>query len=347
MPFQLKFLGESVYQEQINELLFLWENNGSFVFKTSGTTGVPKSFSFTRKQIETAIDSTVAYLKLRPSQEHILLCLDPNYIAGAMMLLRAKYLDCPITVCKASSNIWQSIPPNHSFTFASFVPPQLADPSFDDQKFASIQHVLIGGMSLDTDLKTKVVGKGNEVFLSYGMTETLSHIALKNLNKTEHYKLIGENKIDLTPQSTLVISTPFLSERVYTNDVAEVFEDGSFNVLGRSDFVINSGAYKVNPESIEVAIREHAINFINEAGNIIIMGLPDKLLGEKVWLLCEREVPDEVFLKLLEILTEHLHKYQLPKGFSCYGPFEQTLTGKISRKQIINNFKIRTFSLNE
>jgi o-succinylbenzoate---CoA ligase len=347
LPFQLNFLGESVYQERINELLFLWENNGSFVFKTSGTTGVPKSFSFTRKQIETAIDSTVAYLKLRPAQEHILLCLDPNYIAGAMMLLRAKHLDCTITVCKASSNIWQSIPPNHSFTFASFVPPQLADASFDIKKFSSIHHVLIGGMSLDTNLKNKVIGKGNQVYLSYGMTETLSHIALKDLNKSEHYKLIGENRITISVQNTLIISTPYLPEDIYTNDVAEVFEDGSFNVLGRSDFVINSGAYKVNPESIEAAIREHAFNFIEEAGSVVIAGIPDKTLGQKVWLLSERKVSNELFLELLENLAKHLHKYQLPKGFSCYGPFEQTLSGKISRKQIINNFKIKTFGLIE
>jgi O-succinylbenzoic acid--CoA ligase len=347
LPFQLNFIGESVYLERINELLFLWENNGSFVFKTSGTTGAPKEFSFSRQQVETAIQSTVAYLELMPRQEHILLCLDPNFIAGAMMLLRAKYLDCAITVCKASNNLWQSIAINHPYTFASFVPPQLVDASFDDQKFARIHQVLIGGMSLDERLRSKVVGKGNQVFLSYGMTETLSHIALKNLNKPQHYQLIGGNKIAVTPQNTLVITTPFLSHSVITNDVAEVFNDGSFNVLGRSDFVINSGAYKVNPESIEATIKEHAGDFIEAAGNTIIIGVPDKVLGEKVWLLSERKITNESFDQLLEILSKYLHKYQLPKGFDFYGPFEQTVNGKVSRKQIINNFIISTFGLNE
>lgn len=334
MAFALNFLDEKVFEQRINELLATWDANATFKFRTSGSTGVPKEISFEKNQLEISIKSTIQSLGLEVGKEHIFLCLDPNFIAGAMMLLRAKYLDCPITVCLPSASFWQKIPENHNFSFVSLVPPQIADERFDVEKFATFKHVLIGGMSLSSSLKNKIIGLGNNVYHSYGMTETLTHVALMDVNQSCYYIAIEGNAISLTKQGSLAIKTAFSPVEIITTDQAVFNNQGGFSILGRTDFVINTGGHKVHPESIEAAIADSFERAYECMGYYIVCGKKDDVYGEQIWLVTEKEMKDEDFEELQQVLRQVLKGYEIPRGKIAFGAFPLTVSGKVARNEI-------------
>jgi O-succinylbenzoic acid--CoA ligase len=335
LAFELEFIGEYAFKQRINDLLFAWENDADFEFSTSGSTGEPKRIVFTKHQVIKSIESTVNKLDLKMGQEHILLCLDPNFIAGAMMFLRACYLACPITIIMPSAKLWISISPIHPYSFASFVPLQISSDSFDEHKFALIKNVLIGGAAMNAELRTKVIGKGNNVFHTYGMTETLTHIALMDLNRSEWYEVLEAYRVRQSDENTLIISTPFLSSDLITNDLVEMNEEGCFRINGRVDFVINSGAFKVSPEKVELKIFEWVEINKEDFGNLLVFGKPDLNLGEAVCLVTERKMSDITFSNLQDYLQQSLHKYEIPTQRMVLDSFLFTNSGKLARKEII------------
>jgi O-succinylbenzoic acid--CoA ligase len=337
VAFVVEFIGEYAFEQRINELLFAWENDIDFEFSTSGSTGEPKRIIFTKQQVLKSIESTVKRLDLKMGQEHIFLCLDPNYVAGAIMFLRAYYLACPITIIMPSAKVWINISTNHPYTFASFVPLQIADNSFDEQKFARIKNVLIGGAALNSELKNKVIAKGNNVFHTYGMTETLTHIALMDLNNSEWYVVLEGYVVKKSASGTLVVEAPFLSNELVTNDLVEMNDNGSFKVSGRVDFVINSGAFKVSPEKLELKIFEWVVINNEDYGNLLVFGKPDSNFGETICLVTEKKLTDYAFSKLQDYLKQRLHKYEIPNNRMVFKPFLLTNSGKLDRKGIIKH----------
>ncbi len=335
MAFELEFIGEYAYKQRIYELLFAWENDADFEFSTSGSTGEPKRIIFTKQQVISSIESTVKRLDLKMGQEHIFLCLDPNFIAGAMMFLRACYLACRVSIISPSAKFWTKISSKHPYTFASFVPLQISNENFDEQKFALIKNVLIGGAAINAELRTKLIGKGNNVFHTYGMTETLTHIALMDLNRSEWYEVLEGYRVRLSDECTLIISTPFLRSDLLTNDFVEMNAEGRFRINGRVDFVINSGAYKVSPEKVEQKIFEWVEIYKEDFGNLMVFGKPDLNLGESVCLVTERKMSDITFSNLQDYLQQSLHKYEIPTHRIVLDSFLFTNSGKLARKEII------------
>lgn len=335
MAFEIGFIGEYPHEKRIKDLLFSWENDTDFTFSTSGSTGEPKQITFTKNQVIASIESTVNKLALKMGQEHILLCLDPNFIAGSIMFLRSCYLACPITIVSPSSNPWVSLATNHSYTFASFVPLQISDKSFDEQKFARIKNVLIGGVALNASVRNRVIGKGNNVYHTYGMTETLTHVALMDLNFSNWYELLEGYKAEESNQGTLILKTPFLANKLVTTDLVEMNANGGFRVIGRTDFIINSGAFKVNPEKVEDKISELIEEEKLNIRKFLVIGKPDQEFGERVCLVTDKELSEIDFFNLQENLKQKLHRYEIPSDKMILDSFLYTHTGKLARREII------------
>lgn len=340
MAFQLHTIGQPQILPKVLSLLENWNSNERFLFHTSGTTGQPKPIWFTKAQLISSANATIAALNLSP-EEHILLCIDPSFVGGAMMLIRALVLDCEITVIEPSSNLWESIPIEHPFTFASFVPLQLLHPSFDSTKFNSISKVLIGGAAIPVLAMQRLEECTNKVYHTYGMTETLSHVALKKVTDKRGYTPLKNYHIRLNEAQCICVKVPFIPNEIVTHDVAEIEADGSFQILGRSDFIINSGGIKVAPELIEKRIEKWQSESDNlDLGLFIIGGKQDAKLGEEVVLLTEKLWGPKLFGELQIYLKSEIHKYQVPKECIQIFPFLLTATGKPARQAIKNSLKI-------
>ena len=143
--------------------------------------------------------------------------------------------------------------------------------------------LIIGGGAIDAALEQEIRQMPNTVYSTYGMTETLSHVALRRLNGPEaspYYHPFPSVTLSLSPDNTLVIDAPLVcDERLVTNDVARLLPDGSFAIIGRKDNIINSGGIKIQIEEVEERLRPYLDL------PYAITAAPDPRLGEAVVLL--------------------------------------------------------------
>jgi len=185
--------------------------------------------------------------------------------------------------------------------------------------------LLIGGGAIDPELSQTLKTFPNAVYSTYGMTETLSHIALRRLSGTdasEYYTPFPSVKLSLSPENTLIIEAPKVTDEIiYTNDVAKLLPDGRFRILGRTDNIINSGGIKMQAEALEETLRPLL------SGNFAITSVPHPKFGEAVVLLISQEQA---------ISTEQINAlfppFQRPKYILKVEAIPLTPTGKIDRK---------------
>jgi O-succinylbenzoic acid--CoA ligase len=291
--------------------------------KTSGSTGTPKNMQVSKQKMINSANLTCDFLRLRPENK-ALLCLPLKYIAGKMMVVRAIVAELDLIPVQPDGN-----PLNHfnnfSFDFAAMIPLQIYNLLNNNPKqLQNIKNVLIGGSSIDMRLEEQLQPFTNNFYASYGMTETLSHIALRRLNgkdKSPYYNPFNSVKLSLSEDKTLIINAPLVADNIlHTNDIAEIFEDGSFQILGRKDNIINSGGIKIQPEIIE--------NILSSLINIsfAITSLPDEKLGEIVVLVTEKKISKSLF--------KDLPKYCQPRKIIIIDKIPITETGKIKRKEL-------------
>ncbi len=326
----------------LNAAVFIrqWIHDLPFTFLSSGSTGEPKSFQFNKEQLQSSAQLTIEALGLRNQNNHILLCLNPKFVGGAMMLARAFELDCELTLLEPNVQIIELLEPDHPFTFASFIPAQLLAKGFDTNKFNRFKQVLIGGTHLSKTLEMELEQMTPQCYHTYGMTETLSHIALRRIGKEDAFRLLPQTELRINEEGCICIKTRFNNCWIETHDMVELMKDGSFKVLGRTDFVINSGAYKIHPEQVEKVIAE-----INEQakmiqGNFIISSVKDIVWGEKCVCVVSQKMDENQFLKLQEMLSHKLMKYQIPREMIHLNTWKFTENGKTNRnaiKEMIDN----------
>jgi O-succinylbenzoic acid--CoA ligase len=297
----------------------------------------------------------------------VLLCMSPNYIAGKMMLVRALTLGWHIDVVAPTSNPLENI--EKEYDFSAMVPLQLYSSLNEIYK---IKKLIVGGGVVSKELLNEIQHIKTEVFATYGMTETSTHIAVKKLNNlsfdsesntkipsqvendirlrkatlvsASHYKTLRNIKISTDKRGCLIISAPKVSNaQIITNDLVELVSETSFNWLGRFDSIINSGGIKLIPEQLE----EKLSAIIEEP--FFIAGLPDAVLGEKLVLVVENLLTErnrsalistslnprnnEFFQKIKELKT--LSKYEIPKEIYFVDYFVRTPTGKINRRETL------------
>ena len=313
----------------LEEFLAEWNNDSDYVHvQTSGSTGAPKPMLVEKRRMLNSARITCDFLGLREG-DTALLCMSLDYIAGKMMVVRSleRRLQL-ITVAPSGHPLADLSPQLSALSFAAMVPMQVYNAlqvPAECERLKQIRHLIIGGGAIDDALAAALKSFPHHVWSTYGMTETLSHIALRKLNGAEasdYYTPFPSVKVSLNDESCLVINAPEVcSERLVTNDIAELSE-GRFRILGRKDNVICSGGIKIQTEQVERQLRSHL------SQPFLITKRPDEKFGEVVVLLTEGPV-DEAHAVCERILP----KYFQPKAYLHVDKIPLTETGKPARKQ--------------
>lgn len=317
----------------------------TFALQTSGSTGHPKTLHVTRTQMATSARWTGQALGLQPG-DPALVCLATQYIAGMMMLVRGLELGLPLTVIDPVSHPLATGPQHgETWAFTAMVPLQLQatlqGTAAERARLNAMQAVLIGGAPISMALEEALQVVQAPLYHTYGMTETVSHIALRRLNgpqRSAHFVPFQGVHLGLDPRGCLTITSVLTGgETLVTNDLVDLQPDGTFQWLGRLDNVINSGGVKIHTEQVERALEAWLLTY--EAGRyssrrFFVGALPDERLGQIVVALIEgppwatREV---VTTALHTALQPTVARYALPRRIYFVPQFCTTLTGKIDR----------------
>ncbi|MCI1646870.1 MAG: AMP-binding protein [Bacteroides sp.] len=304
-----------------------WFDESPYVcVHTSGSTGKPKEQFVEKARMMQSARMTCEYLDLREGYT-ALLCMNLRYIGAMMMVVRALLTGMNLIVRTPSGHPFKDIKePVH---FVAMVPMQVYNTlqiAEECNKFKCVEKVLVGGGPVSPELERELRLFPNAVYSTYGMTETLSHIALRRLSgssSSEHYYPFSSVHLSLTGDDTLQIDAPLVVEGILkTNDIARLYPDGSFVILGRKDNVINTGGVKVQVEQVEKKLSE----FISVA--FALTSVSDPKLGEKIVLLLEStDCVDQIKSDINSMLS----LYERPKDILLVNILPMTGNGKIDR----------------
>lgn len=312
-----------------------------FKLQTSGSTGLPKELLVHRDQLQASAHLTNSYLGLTANSTS-LVCLDTRYIAGIMMLVRSLEAGMNIRIAEPAANPFTKIPQSESVDFTALVPYQVDAilNSSDRDRFNQIHSVLIGGATLNQSLKKELQPFKAAIFATYGMTETLSHIALQRISgpqASDFFQVLPGISISLDARGCLVIHAPHIQEAdIVTNDLVNLIAPGQFTWLGRIDTVINSAGIKIIPETIE-ALLDPLLKDAGIDNRFFIGGTPDPKLGEVVTLVVEGQLKNAD--ELLQHMKVKLPRHQAPRLLLTISHFVETETGKINRGKTIELLK--------
>ncbi len=252
------------------------------------------------------------------------LCLSPETIAGKMMIVRALVLELRLIVGDISSAPLLNL--SEHIDFAAMVPLQVSTSlERTPDALKAIRKIIIGGAPVSSTLADSFHAFPNEVYQTYGMTETISHIAMRDLKGNDpSFQLLPGISIS-TEDQCLVISAPHLGVNdLKTNDLVSINEHGNgFQWLGRKDFVINSGGIKIHPEVIEDRLSRMI------RAPFFSIGIPDDKLGERHVLCIESDETDFTKSDFKEILSP----YETPGAVYFFDKFVYTTSGKINRPE--------------
>jgi O-succinylbenzoic acid--CoA ligase len=308
------------------------DGKDSFVQVTSGSTGTPKLQEITRQQLVASASATGAFFGV-DSEFKLLCCLNPAYIAGKMMLVRALVWDCEVTLVEPSTDPMAS--ENTHFDLVAMVPLQV-ETSLSSrssiEKLKSIQTLLIGGAPLSDSLQMALSKKGIPAWQTFGMTETVSHIALAAIGTGELiYQTLPGVEIGVNENQCLWIQSAMSGpEKIQTNDLIELQSKNSFIWLGRADFVVNSGGIKLFPEQLEKKISAW-MSARYPGVPYFFFGEIDDRLGQRLVLFVEGEASQFNLVALEEELKKLLSKFEVPKKINLLPRFTYTETGKVNR----------------
>ena len=338
----------------LEEFLEEWNSDSPYVeVKTSGSTGEPKRMLVEKQRMLASARITCDFLGLKEG-DTALLCMSLDYIAGKMMVVRAIERGLRLIVVEPSGHplvnqkcqAWDLrlfrpplSPPNlGGETFAAMVPMQVYNSlqvPGERERLMMIKHLIIGGGAIDEAMAEELKTFPNHVWSTYGMTETLSHIALRRLNgpeASEWYTPFPSVSVSLNEEGCLVIDAPEVcQERLVTNDIAELstlrgqspcVANVPFKILGRKDNVICSGGIKIQAEEVERMLKGHLhIPYL-------ISKRPDKKFGEVVVMLTEGDVEEAK-----RVCEAVLPKFQRPKAYIHVSEIPMTETKKPARRQ--------------
>ncbi|MFN3998458.1 AMP-binding protein [Algoriphagus sp.] len=315
-----------------------------FSQQTSGSTGTPKTIEISREQMMESAKATGSFFKTN-SNTKLLCCLNPEYIAGKMMLVRAMVWDCPIWLVEPHSNPFLDLPEVFLPDFVALVPLQVEEILNNPKTSPALKKVsnlIIGGAPISEGLKSRLIANGIPAWQTYGMTETVSHVALARIEEgeTTYQTLAG---VEIGQDERGAVWTKSLmsgQERIQTNDLVELKSSTSFIWLGRADFVINSGGLKLHSELLEKKSEALIAEFFPGC-RYFFLGEKDEKLGERLVLLIEKTEPNEELAKLLqEKMRNVFGKFETPKKIYFIPSFVHTESGKINRDLTFKQLQI-------
>lgn len=320
---------ENEFQEKVISFLQEWFSDSETVsVQSSGSTGKPKIFEVEKRRMLNSARMTCDFLGLKEGNS-ALLCLPVQYISGKMMLVRAIERKLKVIISEPSSAPEIS----ENIEFCAMTPLQIQN-SLD--KLHLIKNLIIGGASVSEKLKKEIsstLQSSNSpirIYETYGMSETLSHIALKQISpiQDECFTILNDVEISVDDRNCLRIFAPKLNpEILQTNDIVELVNEKQFRFLGRFDNVINSGGVKIFAEELENLVKKHIDR------DLVFLGKPDETLGEKLILLIEGKEDKNLKSQILNLKFEN--RFYIPKEILFLKKFPRAENGKILRKEIL------------
>ena len=319
----------------LEEFLDEWHNDDDcIVVKTSGSTGTPKLLRVEKRRMEASARMTLRFLGLHPGQT-ALLCMPLDYIAAKMMVVRALVGKLRLVSVEPSGHPLADAGVGETpIDFAAMVPLQVYNTLMvpeEKERLMKVGQLIIGGGAVSQALAGEIAGLPNPVWSTYGMTETLSHVAMRRLNGPQReswYTPLEGVGIGQDEDGCLLIDAPLLCQQVlHTNDVVRLHDDGRrFMVLGRKDNVVCCGGVKIQAEEVEERLQPYVdVPFF-------VGKEKDDKFGEILVLVVESR--DK---KLLEdIINNVLPKYWRPRKIYSVGKLPLTETGK--PKRFVENF---------
>jgi O-succinylbenzoic acid--CoA ligase len=315
------------YEKAIGDFLREWTNDKDFIeVQTSGSTGAPKLLQLKKVSMVQSALITGSFFGLKPSNK-ALHCLPTQFIAGKMMLVRALVLGLEIDIIEPK--LIPIFNNNISYDLCAMIPVQLENCYRNCQ---NIRNIIVGGAAVSNQLQSDIQKCSTNIYESYGMTETITHIALRKLNgtnKSRFFNVLPNIQIEQDDRKCLVIIAEHFSERkVVTNDLVKIHSSTQFEWLGRYDNVINSGGIKLIPEQIEKKLAKKIEQ------RFFISSQPNSSFGESIILILEGQSKS-----IDPIIFEDLDKYEIPKNIYFIPEFVETKSNKINRSETLKLVK--------
>lgn len=313
----------------LDEFVSDWQSDSpTLLVHTSGSTGKPKPMLVEKRRMEASARITCGFLGLRAG-DTALLCMPLDFIAGKMVVVRSLVWGLRLVAVEPSGHPLKGL--TESPTFAAMVPMQVYNSLKVEEErrlLRGITHLIIGGGAVNSDMAEELRGFPNVVWSTYGMTETLSHIALRRLSgaeASEWYEPFDGVGVTTNADGCLVIDAPAVcAQPLVTNDIAEIAPDGRrFRIRGRRDNVVCSGGLKLQIEEMEARLQSHL--------NVpyMISKRPDDKFGEAVVLLAVTDDMESV----REVCRKHMSRYEQPRYFLTVSELPMTPTGKPARAE--------------
>lgn len=322
-----------------------FSDRNTITVKTSGSTGKPKVIQLKKEHMYNSALATGTFFNFKEGSK-ALHCLPIKYIAGKMMLLRALVLGWHLDVVDATSHPLDGN--TKQYDFCAMIPLQVQNSL---TALHCIKKLIIGGAAISNRLLEKLKKVDIEAYETYGMTETITHIAVKQLNTKNdchpecpdkfggrvsflEYQNIAENYFEVLPsvkiaidkRGCLLIDAPKISDdKIVTNDLVNIIDTRHFEWLGRFDTIINSAGVKIIPEVVEQKLAS-ILPF-----KFFIAGLPDEKLGQKVILICEGKPQDLTSFKI----EKYLSRFENPKAVFFIKKFVETQNKKLNRNKTL------------
>lgn len=335
----------------LEEFLDTWHSpNETLLVHTSGSTGTPKPMLVEKRRMLNSAKITCDFLGLKPG-DAALLCMSLDYIAGKMMVVRSIERSLKLISVKPSGHplsaeslknandaAWKQ-----GITFAAMVPMQVYNTlqvPEERERLTHIKHLIIGGGAIDSALEAELRSLSGDIAIwsTYGMTETLSHIALRRINgkeASEWYQPFDSVKVSQTEEGCLVIDAPLVCKQpLVTNDIVEIqpyiynkvcAEGVRFRIKGRKDNVICSGGIKIQIEEVENLLKPHLQK------PFMLAKKKDEKFGEIAVLLTEDGDLKKVEATVRRLLSDNSKKYWIPREYIHVESLPLTETGKPKR----------------
>lgn len=316
------------FASDIGRFLLAWfDGSGTVEAFSSGSTGTPKKILLAKSAMVESARRTCSFLQLHPG-DTALLCMPLQYVGAKMMVVRALVAGLDLRWAVPSRQPLAGL--DEAPCFAAITPMQAAATLTDDRQqrlLRGVRHLLLGGSSINRDLARRLKDFPHAVWSTYGMTETVSHVALRRLSgahSEDCYRPLAGVRVSLSDKGTLAIDAPGICARhLVTNDIAEIAADGSFRIVGRADNVINSGGIKIQIETAEELLHD-LLPFA-----FMITSVPDPLTGERAVMLVQGPVADAQ--AVIARCKAALPRYWAPKAVLGVGALPLTGSGKPDR----------------
>jgi O-succinylbenzoic acid--CoA ligase len=286
---------------EIHKLLSFWKSKENKIsVYTSGSTGSPKKINIYKNQMVASAKNTLGYFEIKDNST-FLSCLPLKYIGGKMILIRAILSKSKIVLCKPTVNPINEL--DTEIDFIALTPLQLNSLLEKKNIFKKIKLAIVGGGLVSKNVISKIQNLTTNCFQTYGMTETISHIALRNLkncNGKTPYKCINDVEVGTNNKNQLIINSKELEiKNLVTNDKVKILSTKEFLFLNRTDNIINSGGLKINPEEVENKILKSLGD-----NNFFVDKIKNDKFGEEIILIALKKIKIDLLIQSIKLLKD-------------------------------------------